>query len=84
MESKHNILTRMVRINSEILELLKETEDQQLQLDLIRVSSDLKLAIDNYYDSNKSYSKSRYRLKQAKVMLENVENLLVEIMNMED
>lgn len=84
MESKHNILTRMVRINSEILELLKETEDQQLQLDLIRVSSDLKLAIDNYYDSNKLYIKSRYRLKQAKVMLENVENLLVEIMNMED
>lgn len=84
MESSHSILTRMVKINSEILELTKEVEDQQLQLDLIRVSSDMKIAIDNFFDSHKTYSKSKYRLKQAKILLDNVNTLLTEIMNMED
>lgn len=75
---RSSTIQKLFEISNELKKLMENTDDKQLQIDLIRVSHDLRLSIDNYMaGENKTHT--NYKLMELQRILENANNLVEDI-----
>lgn len=74
-KSKYETIKSLLNVNDELKNIIEDTNNQQLQIDLLRVMYDLKLSIDNY--SEKTYENNKkVKLLEVKRMLEHIDHTI--------
>ena len=83
--NKMEIMSELINIRKQIRYLIYNTNDNQLQIDLLRCMQDVRFAANNYFEGDKNMNnKRRTRLDEAKKLLNQANNIIDDIMNEED
>lgn len=78
-KTKYETIKCLLNINNEIKDLIEDTNNQQLQIDLLRVMYDLKFSIDNYSKNNYK-DDYKNKLLEVKRMMEHIDHVIDELL----
>ena len=73
-KDEYIIVEKLIKYNTEIREIIDNTNNPQLQLDLVRVMYNIKTAIKNYTSNDNDLVK--LKLKEMQELLEYMEHLI--------
>lgn len=77
-KDEYIIVEKLIKYNTEIREIIDNTNNPQLQLDLVRVMYNIKIAIKNYTFNDNDLVK--LKLKEMQELLEYMEHLIKELL----